>query len=410
MVTARKGFDLSALAAQAERAKAEGDPTGFVSGGFFNSDFSIILGGGLEFDPQLPEVERQRIINQVVLPPGLARPISADGLLRGLSRLEREYLARPLVGYRLLTGISVRSTIDVPTTRVGGAVLVFNPKLQKAFEARSKLAEESRHILGAELPANYMRVSAHVRARSPFAAAEFALDALDLLRGSWNLVINRGKSWRHSSGRPKPINDIRLAPFHTVHVSSGALATETVWYDPGYRPTADLFSDKSKFATLGSLAAHLRRELASLPYHEDIQQALIRYVRALDAADLNDTFLRLWSLVEYLTDSTQDPYKVAIRRAAFLFADRQRSELVLSNLATHRNRFVHAGSETGHIESLVFQLKRHVDALLLFHITNSFGFNSRSEAARFMDLPTETKDINDRIRRLQQAKRFIAGA
>ena len=80
-------------------------------------------------------------------------------------------------------------------------------------------------------------------------------------------------------------------------------------------------------------------------------------VRALDSADLNGAFLRLWSLLEHLTDSTHEPYKVATRRAAFMFADRERSQLVLSNLTNYRNRFVHVGSETGDIESLVFQLK-----------------------------------------------------
>ena len=86
-----------------------------------------------------------------------------------------------------------------------------------------------------------------------------------------------------------------------------------------------------------------------------------------------------------------DPYKVATRRAAFMFADRERSQLVLSNLTIHRNRFVHVGSETEDIESLVFQLKRYVDSLLRFHLGNGFGFDSRSEAARFMEAETLIK-------------------
>ena len=158
-----------------------------------------------------------------------------------------------------------------------------------------------------------------------------------------------------------------------------------------------------------AFAKNLRTRLSNLPYREDIESALIRYVRALDSADLNDAFLRLWSLLEYLTDSTNDPYKVATRRAAFMFADRDSSHLVLSNLTNHRNRFVHVGSETEDIESLVFQLKRYVDALLLFHLGNRFGFASRTEASLFMDLPPNKDELDLRIRRLQQARRFIVG-
>ena len=92
-----------------------------------------------------------------------------------------------------------------------------------------------------------------------------------------------------------------------------------------------------------------------------------------------------------------------------MFADRERSQLVLSNLTSHRNRFVHVGSETDDIESLVFQLKRYVDALLLFHLGNRFGFKSRSEAAQFMDQPPDRIELELRAKRLQQAMRFIGG-
>ena len=246
-------------------------------------------------------------------------------------------------------------------------------------------------------------------ARTPFEAAEMALNGIDLMRASWNLAINRGKIWRYSSGSPSPVNEIRLSPFHTVHDSTGTLATETYWYDPGYAKPASLYSDKPQFSGLQEFAKKIRVKLAQLPYRQDIESALIRYVRALDSADLNDTFLRLWSLLEYLTDSGHDPYKVAIRRAVFMFKDRERAQLVLTHLTQHRNRFVHAGSDSNEIESLVFLLKRHVDSLMLFHLVNSFGFTTRGEAAKFMDLPPNRDEIDLRIRRLRSARKFVSG-
>lgn len=409
MVSRRKETDLAGLALRAERAKAEGDPTGFMSDGLFYSDFAIILGGCVEFDARIPETERKRIIEKVAHDPLLARPITAESLLKECSRLERDYLSRPEISYRLLTEISLWATIEVPRTKVGGVSLTFKPKFDVGYAARAKRASDSRVTVGFELPRNYMHVSAHLKARSPYEVAERALDAIDLVRASWNLALNRGKTWRYSSGRPSPVNDIRLSPFHTVHKADGSLATEIFWFDPGYSRPANIFSDKTKFEKVLAFATNLRNRLRTLAYREDIEGALIRYVRALDSADLNDAFLRLWSLLEYLTDSTHDAYKVATRRAAFMFSDRDRSQLVLSNLTNHRNRFVHVGSETGDIESLVFQLKRHVDALLLFHLGNRFGFASRAEAARFMDLPPVREELRLRIKRLRQATRFMSG-
>lgn len=409
MATRRKDTDLTALAARAERAKADGDPGGFITGGFVSSDFSLVLGGCIEFHIDLPEFERKRIVRRVSHDAKTSRPITADSLLKQCSKLEQEYLALSMKPFRLLTEISISRTIDVPRTNVGQTTVTFNPRTVRGFSERSRLFNESRGTVGFALPDHYMRVSALVSARTPYEAAEKALNVIDLVRASWNLSLNRGKAWRHSGGRPSPVNDIRLSPFHTVHDSVGALATETYWYDPGFSKPAGLYSDKSRFSKLQEFAQNLRTRLTQLPYRSDIESALIRYVRALDSADLNDAFLRLWSLLEYLTDSGHDPYKVATRRAAFMFQDRERAQLVLTHLTQHRNRFVHAGSESDEIESLVFLLKRHVDSLLLFHLGNSFGFATRAEAARFMDLPPNRDEINLRIRRLRSARKFISG-
>lgn len=69
----------------------------------------------------------------------------------------------------------------------------------------------------------------------------------------------------------------------------------------------------------------------------------------------------------------------------------------------------YAGSDSDDIESLVYLLKRHVDSLLLFHLGNSFGFATRAEAARFMDLPPNRDEIDLRISRLRSARKFVSG-
>lgn len=408
MAKRSKDTDLSALADLAERSKVNGDSSGFLSGSPFNSDFEIVLGGCIDFDREIPEFERKNIISKIAHNQALPRPITADYLLKECSRHENGYLAKPKQNYRLLTEISIGGAIDVPKIVVANTTLTFNPKNEIGFNTRLKLFQESRGTIGFDIPRNYMRVSAHVVARTPHEAAERALNAIDLARASWNLSLNRGKAWRYSGGRPAPVNDIRLSPFHTVHDLKGNLATDTFWYDPGYSKPANVFSDNEKFPRLLTFAGSLRSRVEQLPYCIEIEEALIRYVRALDSADLNDAFLRLWSLLEYLTDSTHDPYKVATRRAAFLFSGRDQSQLILNHLTNHRNRFVHTGSDTNDIESLVFQLKRYVDALFLFHLGNRFSFSSRSEAARFMDLPPDQNELNLRIKRLRHAKSFVS--
>lgn len=407
MASQKKNTNLADIARLAEKAKTDGDSTNFLSGSFDDSDFKIALGDCIEFNVEVPEFEQTKIINQVAYNASIPRPITPESLIQEFKKHENAYLAIPKKSFRLLTEISLSWTIKAPKIIIGGATLTFQPNNKVGFSARSSLFSEMRNTLWFELPTNYLRLSAHVRARTPFEASERALKAIDLARACWNLAINRGKSRRSSSGRPPPVNDIRLSPFHTVHDIKGNLATESYWYDSAYMHPAKTFSNKNEFKKILIFSKKLRSRLAIHPYRSDIEDALIRYVRALDSSDLNDTLLRLWSLLEYLTDSTNDPNKVTTRRAAFMFADGERAQMVLSYLANYRNSFVHTGSDTNNIESLVFQLKRYVDNLLIFHIGNRFGFESRNEAALFMDFPPNKNELKLRIKRLNAVIKFI---
>lgn len=409
MVDRSKNQDLNSLLAYAKRARVDGDPTGFLSGSFVKSEFLLILGGYIEFDSEVPEFEKKRILTKVFYDTHFKKDLTEKLLLSECEKLEREYLNLPKIFYRVLTEISLHGTLDVPPIKIGNTHLTFNPKGNVGFTERAKLFRDSRIFSGFNLPFGYTRLSAGVKARTPFEAATQALNDMDLVRASWNLALNRSKYSRHSEGRPKPVNDIRLSPFHTLHDLKGRLATETYWYDPGYVSPSTLFVEKSRFTKLLEFSKKLRLRLAQLPlaYRNEMELALIRYVRALDSADLNDTFLRLWSLLENLTDSSKDPSQVTIRRAAFMFEDNVRSKLTLSYLANHRNKFVHAGSDSNDIEFLVFLLKSFVDELLIFHIGNKFSFKTRSDAAKFMELPPSKEDIDNRIIRLRQARKFI---
>lgn len=410
MANWRKDTDHALLVGRAQRAKVDGDQSGFLSGASVTSEFDLVLSGCLELDNEIPELERNRIVLKVSQAARSASTIDAKLLLSEASKHETEYLQRPKVAYRLLTEVSLSSSLRVPRTRVKEVTLTFAPGKSVGFDKRDAAFKAAAHTLGFSLPAGYVRLSAYVNARSTHEAVELALNSIDLTRASWNLAVNRGKSWRYSSGRPAPVNDIRLSPFHTLHKLDGSLATDSWWYDPSYAKPTGIYSQKQdKLNKLLSFAADVRDRLKSHQYRDDLETALIRYVRALDSSDLNDAFLRLWSLLEYLTDSTHDPYKVAARRAAFMFVDQERSRLVLTHLTNHRNRFVHTGSDSNQIEDLVFLLKRYVDALLLFHIGNRIGFKTRKDAALFMDIPPEEKKIDEKIELLKHARRYVSG-
>jgi len=124
--------------------------------------------------------------------------------------------------------------------------------------------------------------------------------------------------------------------------------------------------------------------------------SLDRYCRALDLVDLSRAFLELWGLLETLTGiSPQDSHDKLVKRASFIWADEQRKthEQVLYHLRRHRNSYVHAGEGANRTGAYLHQIRLYTEQMLLFHLRNSHHFSSMDGVARFLDLPSDTRDL-----------------
>ncbi len=89
-----------------------------------------------------------------------------------------------------------------------------------------------------------------------------------------------------------------------------------------------------------------------------------------------------------------------VKRASFLFADEQRKthEQVLQHLRRHRNSYVHTGEGSTEVGAYLHQIRRYVEELLLFHLRNSRHFASQKRATRFLDLPSDPREIRHLIK------------
>lgn len=379
--------------------------------GFEHSEHVVLLNSMINIDKEVPEIEKRRIINQATFKAGAKGNISAKSILSEIGRLERAYLLTPEKKYRLLTEISISRWCQLPKVYFDGSCIVIHAHLNKASRnARNKLLINAKRSITADVPRDYAAVSVSVAARSTAEATDKALDRLDFIRGVWNLWRNRGRTFRMSSGKRSPVNSILLGPIHTLHNSNGTLATKLWWYEPQYQGPIKLYNEKAKIESMYKYKAKFRRLLRKSNYAPEIVHAVVRYVRALDTRDWDDSFLRLWGVLEFLTGTLSDSYKVTIRRASYMFSDKEYAHQVLSHLKDYRNKSIHAGSESSDIESLMYQLKRYVEVLIEFHVGNKYIFSSIADAAEFMDLPNDKRSIDRKIKRLRYAKKFIAGS
>lgn len=365
---------------------------------FFDKETQTLLLSMIAFDHTLPEMEKRRIVSAALRQVLDGPEVTVASVLGAIGKLEHDFLQQPTKSYVLATALSVRTHSLLPRKSIDGAVLTFTRSLPAEFRrARQSFTKHEKHLRIPSLPTGYQAVRVHVHARSPAEAAQLALDRLDLLRAIWNLHLQHGQTKITWGRRNDPVNQIVLGPLHSLHHPSGKLATETFWYEPGYRfPPQPLTLSKER-DKLFTFESQIRNCLKQLNYRTTMEQALLRYVRALDEHDWQKSFSRLWSLLELLTHTQYATYDVTIQRACFLFEERDYYRQVLEHLRENRNRSTHDDEGSAEIEVLMYQLKTIIDVLLVRQIFNRLKFDSMAEWGEFLDMPVDPQDLNAKL-------------
>lgn len=360
----------------------------------------------------MPEPEKSRIVGAALRQIATGPEITAGAILGVIGKLEHAFLTSQPIPYVLATTLSVHSSLRLPRRSVGGATLTATSLFPPTFQAvRDNLVLHIKPLQLATAPDGYQAIRVHLYARSPAEAAQLALDKLDLLRSIWNLHLHNGRFKVTDGRRNDPVNQIVLGPFHSLHHPSGELATNTFWYEPGYRfpPSPLKLNDLAE--GLWRFESDVRTALKRLAYRTTMEQALLRYVRALDEHDWQKSFSRLWSLLELITHTQQAKYDVTVRRACFLFEEHGYFRQLLEHLRENRNRATHDDEGTEDTEALMYQLKNIIENLLFRQIFNRLRFNSMAEWGEFLDMPVNPHDLRTEISTLtnsiQQQKKSL---
>jgi len=401
-------YNSEVLAAHLESLK-QVDASGTFKGfrGFQSHDYFTVLESSIGFEPEIPESENSVIVNKAVEAAARKGQLTAKAILGEVAREENAYLSKPKQNYVLATNISIHYFEELKRATVNGCPLTFSRYLPKGFN-RKPIMPYWKRLKIVDNPTTYTYVRISVKARDEHAAFTTAIDALDLLRGIWNLYFNRSMGMRFSMGRTQLINKVTLGPLHTLHWPNGNLATtDTIWYEPEYMGANDQHIS-GQWESLHKFEQSVRKRLAKHLYKSEVEDVIRRYTRALDHRDMHVAFVELWSVLEKLTSTLKAQYDVTIKRTVFRYNDRDLHKQVLQHLRDFRNENVHAGHRTSRIETLIFQLKRYVEGLLMFHIGNTLKFNSIEEASRFLDLDADVSVLKEKIKAMNRAIKFLS--
>lgn len=375
--------------------------------GFSAGEYTLlisVLESAIDFNPAIPHADRPSLVREAVGEAAKTPVLTPTSLQESLVSAERKYLRAPLQEFVLATALGIRDYRGLKTVRINSVGISLASSLPRRF---SRSAFDTRiDELSLQIPAGMVQVLARVSARTSHAAFYQAQNSVDLLRALWNLVLNSGRYRllifpdRHA----RPINAILPGRLHTLHHPDGTLVEEIFWFEPQILTDDWIYSADNGWSDVQSRARKLLVRLRSISYRAEMENALVRYVRALDDADPRSSFNRVWSVLEYVTDSIGD-YDRLIRRASFPSHDNERVlvRMLLQHLRDVRNAIVHEDDERPNIQAYLDQVKLVTERLIMFHLRNGKRFGSRAAATEYLDTPVESDALRQRMRDYRHA-------
>lgn len=404
----RRGFDPEVVIKKLDKIRTlEGDKASF--GGFEYHEYITVLKSMVKIDDDISSEVGNSLVVQGFHNAAKKKALTSKSTLSAIRRSVADYHAQPNEPYCLLTSLNISTATNLPGYSINGCTLRFYKRLPKKYQEsrREGIRNVASWLIDRDESFSYY-VTAHTTAKNEHEAVTRMLDSIDLLRGIWNLHINKSMVVSFG-GRKKPVNQITLGALHTLHTEDGSLVENSFWYEPEhYKDHTKVDFSKNKHRTL-EFTKNVRAKLKSSNYGKKAEIAIIRYVRSLDSQDYNASFVKLWSVLEYLTDTLRDSYDKTIKRTTFMYSDREYAKQVLEHLRQYRNKSVHSGSAEHDIDMHLYQLKGYVEQLLRFHIANHFKFGSLAEAAKLMDLKPDVAELTKQIGLLKSGIQFMGG-
>jgi len=383
-----KGYDIPFLLKKIEKSRLP-SPDEKVRFSAVFIEYVTVLASAIKLHHVVPEREKWGMINGALASIPARSPIDIERFQEELARQEQAYLDKPLNTYIMVSNLSVEYFKGMRPIRLSDGLISFSGNLgPKFFRARKEIHQIETEFPRPLPPYSWVRI--RVEARSSDEAADLALDHLDLIRAIWNFYLLHG-SLRKSSGRASPLNDIVAGPVHTIHLPDGQLAVEGFWFEPSYIQSRHPKRLEDRWPEIKEFEIKTLRAIRKIPYRIAIEDALRRYGRALDMVDWDAATLKLWSVLESLTDTLRLPYEKTIRRISFIYKERAYNMQVLRHIRDYRNRTVHAEFSRKDKETILCQAKNYVGDLVLFHLRMGRQFKNLEEAGRFLELPTDSK-------------------
>lgn len=403
-ITWKKKFKSDLILQRIANSRSVSSEGGVSFAGFDLHENMPVLASMLDFPAAANRVNKSSLIwTAITQVPG---DLTESSFEVAINQALRKELSTSVKRYILVTSMSV-SAKDLPRSiKVLDSTIEFlNKGVPRNFSQHHEIIKLHK-IPIPDTPSGYLPVRIEIRDKSPTAAAQQAIDHLDLFRGLIALYVNFAMQWS-LGGTPSydPINQVRCGSRHTIHTPDGKTASEALWFEPNFR-SAKIYDIKDVKKLFNRIKLDLR-VIKRSQYQKELTDALIKYARAFDEPDPNNAFLKLWSALESLTTPGIADYDKLIKRCSFLYSSTEYHQQVLEHLREYRNRSVHSGIEGLDARTNCFLLQQYFRSALHFYKGNYKTFPSIKYANEFLDLPADKGILAAKLKALRKAIRFV---
>lgn len=388
------------------------NPISYKNSELQSEDIEAILMSIVEFKPDVKTIDKKQIIIRSVFNTISQPNLTTEMLLSEIEKEEQKFRRKRKKKYVLTTYISIDNTCHfIKRKKWKDAVITFSQQLPKTFNYGELIP--TIHSLQLNPPQNWMAVRVSALGRTPEEAFYSATESLETIRAIWNFRENVVLIHQTNSPTDKPVNKFRLGPFQSIHHPNGSLASRYFWYQQPYLatdyPGTPYRFSKNEWQQKQKYERRFRNSINKIPYQEQFIEILREYNSSLDRPDVENNFLRLWTMLENLTGINEDPklqYDSLIQRASFIWRERKTTKIILEHLRQARNNFVHQSVSHEEIRTCFYQLLWIVNKLIEFHFHSAGKFKSIEELGHFLQLTKDETTLKRHIKLRQYALNF----
>lgn len=409
MKKSSKENDVDLIVHELEQMRIKSPDKKSFSNGWFGFDQLIdLLVVKSHFPNDVSDIDRRLICRRSAFKQAAKGEIKSNGLRGEIARGIEAFKKEKPKTFVLATSFGIRNWKSVKKFKDRGVEIRISDNLPDQFIRDHAPQDILQRINQKPFYSRFASVTVKVSARSEWEAYRRATESTSFLRGMWNFSLNRNVINGFTSDETKPINVILPGPLTTLHYPDGTPATTIYWYDPFFDEKIDPFDASSdKWHRVLKEERQIRARLkVNLTFTDNIVQCFSRYCDANDNRDHQNTFLRLWSLLECLTGNPKN-YDDVIDRISFLYADPvQLDRMLLKSFRETRNQMVHHGVSNSEWRSMSIGLHRYVCEALLFSIRAANRFENFDELTSFLSLPRNPQILDKEIELRKFARRF----